>query len=95
MFIAILCLAEQMFLLYHLCLAIINVFIVPLCALRPKMLETCDPEVVRYGILGEFVPPGDKGQVIFLDKSTSFEFSIYEGSYPVNPDSRPVAINIV
>jgi hypothetical protein len=59
------------------------------------MLETCDPEGVRYGILGEFVPPGDKGQVIFLDKSTSFEFSIYEGSYPVNPDSRPVAINIV
>ena len=84
-----------MFLLYHCVPCGTNVFIVPLCALRPKMLETCDPEGVRYGILGEFVPPGDKGQVIFLDKSTSFEFSIYEGSYPVNPDSRPVAINIV
>ena len=56
--------------------------IVPLCALRPKMLETCDPKGVRRGILGKFVPPGAKGQVIFLDRSTSFKFCIYEGSYP-------------
>ena len=59
-----------------------HVFIVTLCALRPKMLETCDPEGVRCGILGQFVPPGAKGQVIFLDRSTSFKFCIYEGSYP-------------
>ena len=41
-------------------LAITNVFILPLCALRNKMLETCDPAGVRCGILGEFVPPGAK-----------------------------------
>ena len=72
-----------MFSLYHCVPGGINVFIVTLCALRPKMLETCDPEGVRCGILGQFVPPEAKGQVIFLDRSTSFEFSIYEGSYPV------------
>jgi len=47
------------------------------------LLETCDPEGVRCGILGKFVPPGAKGQVIFLDRSTSIKFSVYEGSYPV------------
>ena len=33
-----------MFLLYHFVPGGTNVFIVTLCALRPKMLETCDPE---------------------------------------------------
>jgi hypothetical protein len=50
------------------------------------MLETCDPEGVRCGILGKFVPPGAKGQVIFLDKSV-----LSNPKNPVNPDSRPVA----
>ena len=40
-------------------LAITNVFIVTLCALRNKMLETCDPEGVRCGILGEICAPCD------------------------------------
>jgi len=47
------------------------------------LLETCDPEGVRCGILGKFVPPGAKGQVIFLDRSTSIKFSVYEAFYPV------------
>jgi hypothetical protein len=46
----ILSLAEQMFLLYHFVPCGTNVFIVPLCALRNKKLETCDPEGVRCGI---------------------------------------------
>jgi hypothetical protein len=45
----ILCLAEQMFLLYHFVPGGTNGFIVTLCALRPKMLETCDPAGVRCG----------------------------------------------
>ena len=53
MSIAILSLAEQM-------------SIVTLCALRPKRLETCDPKGSGMGILGEFVPPGAKGQVFFF-----------------------------
>jgi len=28
------------------------------------------------------MPPGAKGQVIFLDRSTSLKFSIYEAFYP-------------
>ena len=39
-------------------LAAQNVFIVPFGPWRHKMLETCDPEGVRCGILGKFVPPG-------------------------------------
>jgi hypothetical protein len=36
------------------------------------------------GILGEFVPPGAKGQVFFLDRSsTCLKHSIYEAFYPV------------
>ncbi len=50
MSIAILSLAEQMFSLYHFVPGGTNVFIVTLCALRNKMLETCDPEGVRCGI---------------------------------------------
>ena len=73
-----------MFLLYHCVPCGTNVFIVPLCTLRPKMLETFDPEGVRCGILGKFVPPRDDGLVFFLDKtSTSLKVSIYEASYPV------------
>ena len=82
MSLAIWSLAAQNVSLYPLVPGGTNVFIVPLCALRPKMLETCDPEGVRRGILGKFVPPGAKGQVIFLDRSISFKFCIYEGSYP-------------
>ena len=52
-----------MFSLYHCAPCGTNGFIVTLCALRPKMLETCDPEGVRCGILGEFVPPGAKVHV--------------------------------
>jgi hypothetical protein len=48
-----------MFSLYLLCLAITNVFIVLLYALRPKMLETCDPSGV-----GLFCP--DPGGVTCL-----------------------------
>ena len=33
-------------------LAVINVFIVPLCALRPKKLETCDPKGSGLGFWG-------------------------------------------
>jgi len=33
-------------------LAVTNVFIVPLCALRPKMLETCDPKGSGVGFWG-------------------------------------------
>jgi hypothetical protein len=39
-------LAEKMFLLYFFVPSGTNVFIVPWCALRPKMLETCDPSGV-------------------------------------------------
>jgi hypothetical protein len=44
MFIAILYLAEQMFLLYHLCLAIINVHYDHCAPCGLKLLETCDPK---------------------------------------------------
>ena len=57
MSLAIWSLAAQNISLYPLVPGGTNVFIVPLCALRPKMLETCDPEGVRCGILGKFVPP--------------------------------------
>ena len=60
MSLAIWSLAAQNISLYPLVPGGTNVFIVPLCALRPKMLETCDPEGVRCGILGKFVPPGQK-----------------------------------
>ena len=58
MSLAIWSLAAQNVSMYPLVPGGINVFIVPLCALRNKMLETCDPEGVRCGILGEFLPPG-------------------------------------
>jgi len=45
---------------YHCAPCGTNVFIVTLCALRPKKLETCDPKGSGMGILGEFVPPGAK-----------------------------------
>ncbi len=48
------------------------------------MLETCDPKGSGMVILGEFVPPGAKGQVFFLDRSsTCIKHSIYEAFYPV------------
>ena len=48
-----------------------------------KCYKRVTPRGSGHGILGEFVPPGADGQVIFLDRSTSLKFSIYEGSYPV------------
>ena len=73
-----------MFSLYHCAPCGTNVFIVTLWALRPKKLETCDPKGSGMEILGEFVPPRAKGQVFFLDRSsTCLKHSIYEAFYPV------------